>query len=92
MKNKLTDTIQSDHKAGKEHSGLKHLGMMLICCLIPLMAAFLLKQMGYSGMASYLVLFLCPLMHLFMMKGMLNNERDSQSDVQSKNFRGGNDG
>ncbi|WP_425058172.1 hypothetical protein SCACP_28180 [Sporomusa carbonis] len=86
MKSKATDTIQSSHRdCSKEHSGLKHLGMMFICCLVPLAAAFILKQLGYTGIASYLVLLLCPIMHLFMMKGMFKDQAEPQSNIENKN-------
>lgn len=92
MENKATDTMQSPKKeCGNGHSGLKHLGMMFICCLVPLAAAFILKQLGYSGIASYLILLLCPIMHLFMMKGMFKDQVP-QSNIQNKNSSGGSHG
>jgi uncharacterized membrane protein len=93
MKTKATDTIQTSHKeCDRGHSGFKHLGMMLICCLLPLGTAFVLKQLGYTGIVSYLVLLLCPLMHLFMMKGMFKEQTESQSNVPNKNSSGGSHG
>lgn len=54
--------------------GLKHSFMMILCCLAPLGATLLLKQSGYDGAANYLVLLLCPLMHLFMMRRMRHKQ------------------
>lgn len=50
--------------------GIKNLLMMLVCCLAPLGFVLLLRQIGYTGAAGYLILLLCPLMHLFMMRRM----------------------
>lgn len=83
METKTTDkTQQTEKDCSKGHAGFKHLGMMLICCLVPLAAAFALKQFGYSGVASYLVLLLCPIMHLFMMRGMLKNQAEPQANIK----------
>lgn len=93
MENKVIDTIQPPKKGcDKKHSGFKHLGMMLICCLVPLTAALVLKQLGYSGISSYLILLLCPIMHLFMMKDMFKDQGAPQSNIQNKNSSGGSDG
>lgn len=71
---------------GPQHGcggGLKHMLMMLACCLAPLGVVLLLKQSGYDGAASYLVLLLCPLMHLFMMRGMghKHNEHSNENNT-----------
>jgi len=64
-------------------AGIKHMIMMLACCLVPLGAMLLLKQIGYDGAANYLLLLLCPLMHLFMMKGMGHKHQDSTNDINT---------
>lgn len=46
---------------------MKHVLMMLICCLVPVGLIFLFGALGYSGFSGYLML-LCPLMHIAMMK------------------------
>ena len=61
----MTDQSQTCHK----HSGIGHMLMMAVCCLVPLAAVFTLNKLGYGGAASYLMLLLCPLMHIFMMRG-----------------------
>lgn len=71
---------------GQQHhcgSGLKHMLLMLICCLAPLGAVLLLKQSGYEGAAGYLVFLLCPLMHLFMMKGMGHKKQEPANENNS---------
>ncbi len=55
-----------------EQKGMsKHALIMVLCCLIPLVVLGVLWAIGVSG--SYLILgviLLCPLLHLFMMRGM----------------------
>lgn len=72
-----------DNKNHSCGSGLKHMLLMLVCCLAPLAAILLLKQSGYEGAASYLVFLLCPLMHLFMMKGMGRKKQEPATENNS---------
>lgn len=57
---------------GSEQEGMsKHALIMVLCCLIPLAILGVLWAIGISG--SYLILgviLLCPLLHIFMMRGM----------------------
>jgi len=57
---------------GSEQKGMsKHTLIMVLCCLIPLAILGVLWATGISG--NYLVLgviLLCPLLHIFMMRGM----------------------
>jgi hypothetical protein len=57
---------------GSEQKGMsKHALIMVLCCLIPLAILAVLWAIGVSG--SYLifgVILLCPLLHIFMMRGM----------------------
>ena len=72
-----------ENDANHEQRGcgkLKHMLMMLACCLTPLGVVLFLKQSGYDGAANYLVLLLCPLMHLFMMRGMGHKQKESSSE------------
>jgi peptidoglycan/LPS O-acetylase OafA/YrhL len=64
--------------------GLKHMLMMVACCLAPIGAVFLLNLSGYEGAASYLIFLLCPLMHLFMMKGMGHKKQEPASDHNAR--------
>lgn len=89
MENKsINKARQTDRAFGKGHTGFKHLGMMAVCCLVPLIAALLLKQLGYSGIANYLILFLCPILHLFMMRGMFTNQAEPQVHSKNQNHPG----
>lgn len=59
--------------------GLSHGLLMLVCCLVPMVAlvAFLPQiRNSTSGFNwSWLIFLLCPLMHIFMMKGMHGDEK-----------------
>ncbi|MDF2501865.1 MAG: hypothetical protein K0Q77_2579 [Anaerosporomusa subterranea] len=59
-------------------SSMKHMAMMLVCCLVPLGLAFLLKGLGYSTIAGYMMLLLCPLMHIVMMKMMTKKDETKE--------------
>ena len=72
---------------GHQHScagGLKHTLMMIACCLTPIGAILLLNLSGYKGTGSYLVFLLCPLMHLFMMRGMGKEQKEPTIESNTK--------
>ncbi|MBI5029279.1 MAG: DUF2933 domain-containing protein [Chloroflexi bacterium] len=53
----------------------KHMLLMLICCLVPLgliiaVSTFGLSLGGLSGLLPYALVLMCPLMMIFMMRGM----------------------
>jgi len=54
--------------------GLLHGLMMLVCCLVPMLALVLflpqIKSISPSFNWSWLLMLMCPLMHILMMKGM----------------------
>ena len=55
----------------------KHMLFMVLCCLIPLAILGVLWVIGVSG--GYLifgVILLCPLLHIFMMRGMHKGNGD----------------
>ena len=48
-----------------------HLMAMILCCAIPIGGVLLLSYMNVIGSWGYYLIFLlCPLMHIFMMRGM----------------------
>lgn len=53
----------------------KHMLLMMIGCLVPVGASLVLTQMGYTGVGSYLLFLLCPIMHLFMMRNMSKEQK-----------------
>ena len=57
---------------GSEQKGMsKHTLIMVLCCLIPLAILGVLWAIGISGSHLILgVILLCPLLHIFMMRGM----------------------
>jgi membrane-bound metal-dependent hydrolase YbcI (DUF457 family) len=69
MEKRSTDETTNQSQPCRKHAGIGHLLMMALCCLAPLAAVFALNRLGYDGAAGYLMLLLCPLMHLFMMRG-----------------------
>jgi len=69
-----SETGQETH----QHCGdsIKHVLMMVACCLIPVIGILFLRQQGYEGTGNYLLFLLCPLMHLFMMRGVHNRKNE----------------
>ena len=63
---------------------MKHLLMMLACCLIPLGLAILLRALGYSTVAGYMMLLLCPLMHIVMMKMCTKKNTDDPRGAKAE--------
>lgn len=76
---------KSQPNKGHQHGysgGLRNM-LLLACCLAPVGAVLLLKLSGYGGAASYLVFLMCPLMHLFMMRGMGKKHQEPISENNS---------
>lgn len=56
-----------------------HLLAMVLCCAIPLIGILALSYLGILGSwGYYAMLLLCPLAHIFMMRGMHSNSRDTK--------------
>ncbi len=53
--------------------GNRHMWLMLLCCLIPVgaLVAIFLFNVQVSSAFFVGMLLLCPLLHFFMMKGMM---------------------
>jgi hypothetical protein len=68
-------------KEKKQHNHGKHMILMLLCCLIPiiLFGAVRYFNLGSNGLGRYssLLFLLCPLMHVFMMGGMMGKGKQS---------------
>ncbi len=55
------------------YNGKQHMWLMLLCCLIPIgaLGAIFLFNVPISSALFVGLLLLCPLLHVFMMKGMM---------------------
>ena len=52
---------------------------MILCCAIPLVGILALSSLGIIGSWGYYALILiCPLGHIFMMRGMHSASKDSE--------------
>ncbi len=52
---------------------------MIVCCAIPLIGIVVLSSLGILGSWGYYALILiCPLGHIFMMRGMPSASEDSK--------------
>jgi len=54
----------------------KRHGWLMILCMIPMIAVIIFLGRLESFNWAWLILILCPLMHLFMMKSMHNGDCD----------------
>ncbi len=61
----------------------KMLWIMALTCLVPIAALFLLPVAGINTNWWYLVILICPVMHLLMMSGMHGNHDHGNHDKSS---------
>jgi ABC-type transport system involved in cytochrome bd biosynthesis fused ATPase/permease subunit len=68
----------------------KHLIIMLVCCLIPVvaLAAIFLLNVQVSSVLWIGLVLLCPLSHLFMMKFMMQDNHDHSMSHSYKPLSG----
>jgi hypothetical protein len=60
---------------------------MVLCCAIPIVGIMVLSAFGVFGSWAYLLLILiCPLGHVFMMRGMHSAHADSNTHPEIKKF------
>ena len=59
----------------------KHTLIMLLCCLVPLAAVFAVTVLGVpvGTLGTVAIVLLCPLMHIFMMRGMGGHNHHGQA-------------
>ncbi len=72
--------MNHDHSQGMS----KHLLIMLLCCLVPLALIIGVSTFGLSlgpqqALLPYALVLLCPLMMIFMMRGMMQGQGDDHS-------------
>ena len=63
-----------------------HLLLMAVCCLVPviLVIGFLSLSKGNSNYGTWLIILLCPLLHILMMKGHKHSHTcKKESDKES---------
>ncbi len=63
--------------------GIKHLILMVACCLLPIAAVLAVGAFGFSlvslgGLLPYAMALLCPLMMIFMMRGMMGGQHSHE--------------
>lgn len=66
-------------------AGMKHWVIMIACCAIPmavLLAVYVFK-VGLGTLGLFAVMLMCPLIHIFMMKGMMGHQHKT-ADAESK--------
>ncbi len=74
-----------------QHGHGKHMLLMLLGCLIPIMIIGGLRYFNIGGQflskaPFFLMLLICPLMHIFMMKGMHGNDScHTRTDKEDNN-------
>lgn len=81
-----------------QHGHGKHMIFMLLGCLIPIILIMGLRYFNIGGpilskFPIYLMFLICPLMHLFMMKGMMGHGKDNchgGSDEDNNELEGSN--
>ena len=67
-----------------------HFLAMVLCCAIPIAGLLALSALGVMGSWAYfLVILLCPLGHIFMMRGMHSSheEQVAQAEVNEIEHR-----
>ena len=72
MIKRLIDKIKKNHALA-----------MILCCGIPIVGIMALSSLGLLGSWGYYALFLlCPLGHIFMMRGMHTNSEENMTTRQ----------
>ena len=62
-----------------------HALMMILCCGIPIVGIMALSSLGVLGSWGYYALILiCPLGHMFMMRGMHSHSVPADSKMQAE--------
>lgn len=70
-----------ENKKSKLKGPLKYIGMMGICCLLPIIAVFVLPLLGISFRSASIVTMIssliCPIIMGLMVFGLLSGEKGS---------------
>jgi hypothetical protein len=68
-----------ERQKGKGHG--KHMILMFLCCLVPIIILLILPKTGILSKFSWLVPLLCPVLMIGMMIPMMINHKDKKDDV-----------
>lgn len=68
------------------HTGKHHFWLMLLCCLIPIVAlgAIFLFTIPVNTVLLVGIFLLCPILHLWMMKGMVGHAHGEETKRPDK--------
>ncbi len=72
-------------KACLEKIKKNHFIAMILCCAIPLIGILALSSLGVlRSWGYYALLLICPLGHIFMMRGMYSNSQDKKTPERAE--------
>jgi hypothetical protein len=72
-------------KAFLEKIKKNHFLAMILCCAIPLIGILALSSLGVLGSwGHYALLLICPLGHIFMMRGMHSHSQDTKTPERAE--------
>lgn len=76
----------SEQSEQKNKMGKKHLILMILCCVVPMGVFFVLFALGIplNRLFLFAIILLCPLSHIFMMRGMKHHEHDDHASESTK--------
>ncbi|WP_035571309.1 DUF2933 domain-containing protein [Halonatronum saccharophilum] len=77
----------SKKKSNHSHGHGGHMWMMLVCCLLMFGGIWLFGGLGSEGAginSSWIFFLICPIMHIFMMKGMMKDDHCKKEDEEQK--------
>ncbi len=75
----------------EQSASSKHMLIMALCCLVPLAAIFMVSVLGIplSSLGTVALVLLCPLMHIFMMRGMGHHGAQGQASCHENQSESG---
>jgi len=76
----------SEQSEQKNKMGKKHLILMILCCVVPMGVFFVLFALGIplNRLFLFAMILLCPLSHIFMMRGMKHHGQDDHASESTK--------
>lgn len=75
----------SEQSEQKNKMSKKHLILMILCCVVPMGVILVLFALGtpLNRLFLFAIILICPLSHMFMMRGMKHHEHDDYA-LESK--------